>query len=544
MIQPTRHAAAVCALLLCGLGLAMPGTLQAQSGRAWRQDDRVLVTAFHRLGAVAADSRHVFAASPWGMIVHDPMAGRWLPPITEEDGYPEGELPTALAVDRIGDAVWLGTASGALFEYHRTFGRWQAYGPVAMGAIEAIVPGTSMTSDALFLRTRQGWLRLRRGSRLARPAAPAEVAAEAPTSMADVARDPEFQALRSTLTLDRQLRRWPIVDVAPGERQGVLWIATDGGNLFRYDRIRMGAEALPFGLLSRGSGALAQDGRMLWFGGDGGGPRRGVVRASLDLQAWQPFDAPVDGAPAGYVHAVLAAGDAVWFGAADGLFRLDRASEAWQRLTEADGLPSGSVRALASAGEAGLWVGTRRGLARVRDGAVVAPGTVHGWAVNRMALERDTLWVASDGGLWVVPEASAPAADAEAFRLLPAPGTAEWQELRGRVVDVVPLEREVLAITESALYRFDGRAWSGPFRDAAQGGLGRLHSLVAADGQLWVAGEMGVARWDRRRSPDARVWTYYLAGQDLPPATVRGILPEGDEVWVSTTRGALRLRWR
>lgn len=536
-------------LLAASLALSAPGALDAQSGRAWRADERVLVSAFHQLGAVTADIRHVYAASPWGMEVYDVGSGRWLAPVTVEDGYPAGERPTALAADRIGDAVWLGTASGALYEYSRAFGRWEPYGLVAAAPIERIVPGSSLASDAVYLRTRGGWLRLRRGSRLTEPATPGEVARDAgvdPRELAGPAQagDPVFQSLRGTLTLDEHLRRWPITDVAAGERPSRLWVATDGGNLFLYDGAQMRAEPLPFGLLSQGSGALARDGGVVWFGGDGRGPRRGVARAGLDLQGWRQFDAPYDGAPAGYVHAVLPTPRDVWFAASDGLFRYDRASEGWSRLTEADRLPSTDVRALAAADGVGIWVGTRRGLAFVGDATAAAPRALHGWAVNDLAVHRDTLWVASDGGLWVLPESSAAAAGADSVALQPAPGTDRWPQLRGRVVDVLPEDDQLLAITEDALFRFDGAAWHGPFREASLGGLGRLHTLAAAGGQLWIAGQGGVARWDRAAQPDAPFWTFHLGGLDLPPGPIRDVLPLDDHVWVSTPSGAMRLEWR
>src|SRR5690606_31671124 len=78
--------------LAAGLGalLATDGA-RAQSGRLWRPEERILITSFHELGAVTADQRRVYAASPQGIEVYDFAVGRWEAPITLEDGFPLGE---------------------------------------------------------------------------------------------------------------------------------------------------------------------------------------------------------------------------------------------------------------------------------------------------------------------------------------------------------------------------------------------------------------------------------------------------------------------
>jgi len=524
---------------------AGPGGAAGQSARLWRPEERVLVSAFHELGAVATDLRRVYAASPAGLEIYDFVARRWEPPSTAEDGYPAGETPTALAYDRFLDALWMGTASGNLYRFRPRSGEWDRVGAVAGGPVLRLVVPRDPREGDVFLATPAGWARLRRGSLFAEAVPegglPAEVRAAGTGPAADRLgrEDPFFDALRGTLTLDDRLRRWPIADVAPADRPGRFWIATQGGNLLLYDGRRSAGEWLHFGLLSRGAAALATDGAGVWFGGDGRGPRRGVAYADTGLQRWAVHEAESDGAPAGYVWDILPLRDAVWFAASDGLYRYDprgRGRAAWRRLTEADGLPASEALSLAP-GQGGVWVGTRRGLAWVGDdGTARRAAGAPARRIHRLAARGDTLWIASDAGLWVLADGADPAARAAA----PAPGSEAQPALRARVVDVRPAADAIYALAQDALYRLAAGAWSGPIREPGGGALGRLTALAAADGELWVAGDGGAARWDRATG----LWTVFRVGGDIPEGPVRAVLPAGGHVWLATPAGALRLAWR
>lgn len=510
-------------------GAVVPAA-RAQSGQLWRPEDRVLLTAYQELGAVALDLRRVYAASPYGIEVYDFVARRWEPPIASDDGYPSDEWPTALAYDAFLDALWLGTASGGLYAYRLSFGQWERFA-LARGAIERIVADPALATDFLYLMAGGGWYRLRRGTSTLEPVPPDEVPRRG-TSALPGETDPVLEAQRGTLGLDERLRRWPVTDIAPAELPGRYWLATAGGNLLYYDSRRMDAQRFRFGLLSRGTGALASDGPALWFGGDGRGPRRGVARSDVDLQDWTYFEPQDDGAPAGYVYDILPTSGSVWFAASDGLYRYRRGEARWRRMIEGDGLPAGDATALAPA-EGGAWVGTRRGLVYVTEaGYVSTPVLFPGQQIHDLLTSRDTLWIASDAGLWLLP-----LGEREPLR---APRAEEQPALSRRVTDARPAFGELFAITEEALYRFDGARWHGPDREPARAGLGRLHTLAAAEGQLWLAGDGGVARWDASQ----RLWTYYLVHQDIPEGPVRDVLPAGADLWVSTGGGALRLRWR
>src|SRR5882757_403784 len=106
----------VCAL---GVSLAVACVPQAvrPSGRVavlLSTDNRVIISDFSEVAAVAASPWFVFGATAHGLLIYDRMSRRFRPPVTALDRYPAmGQVRRALA-DPSGNAVWLdlGTALG------------------------------------------------------------------------------------------------------------------------------------------------------------------------------------------------------------------------------------------------------------------------------------------------------------------------------------------------------------------------------------------------------------------------------------------------
>jgi ligand-binding sensor domain-containing protein len=527
------------ALLAAVLHPAAPAVAQSH---LWLPEDRLLVTAFHDVTGLATDLRRVYAVSSEGIQVYDFAARRWDAPVTAVQGFPQRERPTALAFDLVESALLVGTAAGDLLIYRVDMQRWDRRPALASGPILAIAAGTSAREDAIYLATRGGLLRLRRGSFMAEPVRPDEVPPPLRARLhgpgALTAADPALASASGTLGLDARLRRQPITAIVPGEGRGSYWIGTMGG-LAAFDSRFMETTWHEYGLVGRGVGAIARAADGFWFGGDGRSPRRGVAWADARLQQWRHHEAPLEGAPTGHVADIAGGAGVAWFAASDGLFRLDRRSGVWRRFTEADGLPALRVLTLAAAGD-GVWAGTRRGLVRMGPHGAETPALFRATAVLRVRELGDTLWIATERGLFAL----GPSRDT----ILAAGGAADGAGQGpgvGPTLDVAAIPGALVVLTPDALFLRQQAAggepvWSGPLREPFQAGLGRGHALAAGDGQLWVAGDAGVARLDLGTG----LWTFYTVPGDVPEGPVHGVLPDGEHVWLATPGGALRLRWR
>jgi hypothetical protein len=509
----------------------MAGPLTAQEGRAWRPEDRTVLTSFHLVSGMARDDRQLYAASEGGLQILDLLSGRWEQPSTMEDGYPVEEGPAALAYDPFERVVWLGTAAGGLHTYQVDFGRWRLEASPGLGPIVAIFPLSGERGNGVLARTPTGWYVVERFSGAVQPLPPGQLPAQAaalevPAHERLRRLEPAYAASGATLTADRGGRTWPVTSFVAADRPGVYWLGTAGNNLYRFDVRFLEAEPRPFGLLTPGSGALALGGGWLWMGGDGRGPRRGPVRASQDLQQWHQYEAGIVAAPSELVEDIAVTEDAVWFGGRGGLYRLDRPSDRWSQVGGIGGrLP---VRRLALA-DGGLWVATDRGLTRVSADGTVGDTFFEGRAVHAAVAANGGIWVGGAGSLVHMLEDGRVAA--------PVPGAPPAPP--GPVVDLVSDRGDTWAATPDALWRFDGRGWEGPLREVPTN-VGRLRRLRLTGDALWVTGDAGAAR----RVRDESGWRYLLVGRDLPAGPALDVLVTEDRVYVSTPAGVVRLQRR
>lgn len=498
----------------------LPLPLHAQPGRMWHPEDRTLITSFSEISALAAGRREIFVASTGGIAIFDFVAGTWKTPLAPIEGDPGADVVSALAHDAVGDGLWVGTEFGELYRLPLTLGRMERANFRADAPIIRIAPDVS--DGVLWIGTPDGWYRVSEDGDFGRFIVRAELVPAEVRRMGE--EDLALQAARGTVTLDDRFRRFDITAAVTTDEPGIIHVGTDGGGLVRLDTRTLERTGLPFGTLSRGVGAIAVADDAIWFGGDGGGPRDGVARATRDLSQWVQYEAGVEGGPRGFV-ARIAFGEAeVWFSASDGAYRL-RGEDDWLHLTSAEGLPADQTTAVVPT-NGGAWIATLRGLVRVGADGESAGVMLQGRRVFDLVLAGDTLWIASDAGLLVSIGGAEP---------IPAGGD-DPALTRGPVVALAAAGGRMAALTPAALHQYRNGRWS-PDPEAASLGIGALFRVhIADDGTLTVAGETGVAMLE----PD-RPWRTWHVPSDIPAGPVRSLALVGNDLWVATPAGALRL---
>jgi ligand-binding sensor domain-containing protein len=492
-------------------GSLLLGALLLPGGRAagqafWQPDERVVISDFTRVVGVAADAWRVMAATEHGLLLYDPLARTWQAPLTIEDGYPVPERPTSLGWIERAHTLLLGTWTGSLWRIDVEGRRIErlAQLPGAVLAIRGDAEGNA------YLGTRNGWFRLPPGSFSPEPAAapPAERGAD----------DPILEAMRGQLGVDRALRRWPVTSQAAGRLAGEYYIGTDGGGLARVDTRMQSVEWLPFGITTRGGGAIGMVGGRLWLGGDGTERQRpSLVSATPALQDW--LAAEEGDAPRGAVTAIVEQEGTAWVGTSDGLFRYDRERRAWRRFDDGDGLPTETVRALLADGNA-LWVATSRGFCRF-EAERCGPNLLPAQPVHALAACGGRVWAAARNGLFT-------SSGSEAAR------PASLARTRTRVQDVACIGERVFAATLDQLLEQRPDGWQERVVPRPQGAL---HSLVSAAGELWIGADRWVGRWDAASGE----WSHYIVPSDVPHGPIQDILPLPSALWLVTPGGMVRL---
>ena len=509
------------------LSAVPPVRLSAQT-RFWRPEDRVVISDFRTVDAVAASPWIVYAATRHGLLLYDRRTRTWQLPVTALDGYPSARVRVALA-DPAGNAVWLGTADGwARYDADVRQGDRGA----AMGGVSGLLLDAQNPASGVFLRDRSGWSFLPRGALLAQPGTPLpppERQVQPLDVQTALATAPLADAMRALILTDPRLRTYQFTAAARTADDNDLFFGTNGMGLVRLDAAMGQWETLGFSLLGAGADALAAGPGGVWAAGSPRfGGRGGITWLPEGLSSTTPLEPPPgnDLGPAA-VHRMLAMAGALWIATGSGVLRVDPDGGRTRRFTLGDGLPSEDVRALAPAPD-GVWIGTTRGLAVITaDNRVVRIGGFAQPVLSLLAV-RETLWVGSVAGLGVLPTG--------ATEPVVPPAVAAEPALRAPVVALARIGDTLVVLLE------DQVAWRDPGAGRwtvmrPQATLGRLTAAAGDVGGVWLGGQLGLAWWSVARSA---FHSLTIPG-DLP-APVRDLAAAPPWVWVATDSGVVRLR--
>ncbi len=295
--------------------------------------------------------------------------------------------------------------------------------------------------------------------------------------------------------------------------------------------LRLGPDG-PAQLLQPADGAdigsnfdFTRDAKGRWWAGHAGGLHR------IDRSTLIPVEAT--GLPTGPANAVIADGERLLVGTADGVFianiRDNAARLAFRPLDPA--LAGVNVTRLLPDRHGGYWIGTlEEGLMRWSTAGLdrlgIGPDRPNSRILSLFVDREDTLWVGTNSGL---------------FRFTDAPFSNVLRK-QGLPDDYV---RSVLAQADGSVligtaqglarHRSDGSV-EVLGTDTLLKGRSVLSLADAGDGKVWVGTyDDGLLLWNERR-----VLEHIDVARGLPANEVRAVVADGDIVWIGTTRGLAR----
>ncbi len=534
-------------------------------------DDWLTVGDFRHVTAVTAGDQDAYLGTTAGVGVIEPFGQGWSKTVTAGDGLPS-PVVTALAFDGGGGKLWIGTARG--LAVYDPFRGEVTQDPSALGAdpVAEIRAGPDRfgapsagapARQHMYVRNANGWFRIDTFTFGAEPVSPSGVPPPAPE--ADVRALPFLAGglVRGERSGRRESLRVTGVAALADRR---LVLGTWGGGAYLYDSVRLSPEPAPYGLAGPGGGPIAWDGRRLWFTNPAGGPvasalaaespvadLSGLASAAGDLRDWTYAYPGLEPALlSDRVYDAASSSGRTLFATDAGLALYDGPAGGWRRLSP---LAGGAAEVVAVEGAAdGFWLGTRRGLVAMRQGAAAGgpeTGAADSTGRGDTSAPADSL---RSAGRWLegrtVTALAADARDLYAgtdlglYRLSPrAPGSADWTlsqvETVGRTVRDLTLTPDAVVAATDRGVEILPRGEGEPLRFlTGESQLDELPLAVAADASnVWIGTRAGVSRWDRIR----RLWTEYGLADGLPDLPVLHVLvQDARHVWFSTPGGATR----
>ena len=155
----------VCVGLIVLVGVAHPAFAQRGS-RHWQPNERVIISDFGTVQAVAATDVVVYVVTTGGIGVYDRRFNRWEPPVTPLDGFGNFRARSAL-VDPIDESLWIAADVG-LVHYQP---RLQTFETIHVpGGAREIVIDENDAFAGFYVRALRSWEFLPRGGAVTRPA--------------------------------------------------------------------------------------------------------------------------------------------------------------------------------------------------------------------------------------------------------------------------------------------------------------------------------------------------------------------------------------
>ncbi len=193
-----------------------------------------------------------------------------------------------------------------------------------------------------------------------------------------------------SLSMEDGLTHRPVWSILES-RDGSLWIGTNGGGLNRLRGTEHEAFTSRDGLRSMSVTSLCEDrDGTLWIGAQGGGGLHRLEKGKI-----VPFPLGANQSERTVYSVFQDSAGSLWVGTARGLFRI-RGGEV-RKFSKNDGLVGETIRYFAEDRTGALWIASDGGLLRYRD------GKFHAWT-SRDGLPADfvrCIHIDRDGGMWL-----------------------------------------------------------------------------------------------------------------------------------------------
>ena len=476
----------------------------------FQEGDWVNYTNFRYVTSAATDQSIIYFGTTGGVIRYDRYAKQWLDPLTVTDGIPHERIED-IAYDPSNGRIWVRTPGGNAY-YQPTFRQWYSGGQFP----HELARNDFSFRDFTVLTTEFG-----------------------------------YSYIDGVLS-DINMREYPLTKGVNDDYYN-LYVGTWGLGPVIINTRSGDLNMLPFGPYNDDISTIAYIGDKLWLGDNrfSGGALTLYDRAK---EEWDWFlTRYTDGLASSQLTSGISGSSDIWLGTGYGLARYQANGNDFTAFADFASLPSTFVLSVA-ANNIGVFVGTDNGLGFIpminksKDDDFNSTGidktgknenrpfrfpvkSLIGFRINCLEIIEDQLYVGTSRGVLRVRYES----DNE-FEYVNTPGGM----LSTEIYDIEPSGDSLFFLTNRDIQIINLKSEeSSSLTDYRYFDRWRLRYLEIDDENIWAATDIGL--WKYRISDGyARLFT---VGDGMISDDIRGMVLDGDYIWLATPRGLIRFLW-
>jgi ligand-binding sensor domain-containing protein len=475
----------------------------------FEEGDWVSYVNFRYVTSAATDQTVVYFGTTGGVIRYDKFAGEWLQPLTVTDGIPNARIDN-IAYDPQWDRIWVSTPSGAAY-YDPTLERWYTDDEFPVELARNDYPKYNFE----ILNTQFGYF------------------------------------YQDGYLIDQYSRRYQLTAGIEDDFDN-LYVGTWGRGPVLIDTRFKDLKLLGYGPYSDNISAVVRVGDDFWLG-DGSVSISSGALTLFDTKSgeWQWFEPRyTDGLASADLIKGWGDKKEVWLATDYGLTRFKKSNGSFETFADNSSLPSVQILSVA-AGRDYVFTGTANGLGYINKSAdkkkdhesendnedslaerqLLDRERFVGWHINDLKVIGDYLYMASDKGAL-----RKKLDDNSKFVFLQT----EDSKLATEILEISNRGDSLYFLTDNDIVIVNTKTEeSSIVTDYSYYPEWRLRDMAADGRNIWAATDIGL--WKYRISDGYR--RLFTAGDGMISDDIRGMILDGDYLWLATPRGLIRFFW-
>jgi len=475
----------------------------------FEEGDWVNFTNFRYVTSATMDQTIVYFGTTGGVIRYDKFTEEWLDPLTITDGIPNERIDN-IAYDPEWDRIWVATLSGNAY-YDPTIQRWYSGGEFpTQYARNDYHPG-----NFAILNTQFGYF------------------------------------YQDGYISDRYGRRFQLTRGIADDFDN-LYVGTWGMGPMHINTRYNDLDLIPYGPYGDNISTIVRVGDDFWLGDGGFSLGSGALSVfNTKNKEWRWFQPRyTDGLASAKLINGWGDKNIVWLGTEYGLVRYEKKNDSFTTFADNTSLPSVNVLSVA-VGPEYVFTGTVNGLGYIEKTKKKKRGNRSnkenedslaqlenlnrerfiGWRINDLKIIGDYLYIASDRGA-LRKELN----NNSRFTYLET----EDSKLSTEILEIIAQGDSLYFLTHNDIVIINTKTeQSSIVTDLSYFPEWRLRRIATDGKNIWAATNIGL--WKYRISDGYR--RLFTAGDGMISDDIRGMVLDGDYIWLATPRGLIRFLW-